>query len=144
MGSGKSRDLYLTQLPLGRQTDLAVVQGLHGAPQVQVKAWGCCGLLCSPVPGRLWWQGQKREQNDSTCTLCPHPWLWLTWAFPTSHMLASLLLKDQTSTTINLEISSPMSLPYDWWGEGRGKKHPFPSFPCQYPSIHIFIFIWGL
>lgn len=135
--------MCLTQLSLGRQTAPCLVQGLHWAPRVQVKAWRCWGQLCSLGPGRLWPQGQNKGQSDSACIGVPACDFGSCGLCPASHMLTSLLLRNLTSTTGNLEISSPMSLPHDgyslgfWWKEGRGKKHPFPPFFSQYPSNHI-------
>ena len=120
------------------------------SPRVALGTWGPGkgpGLLGTVLlPGGQASSGSRgRTRDRMTLPVCGVPAcdFGSRGLCPASHMLTSLLLRDQTSTTSNLEISSPMSLPHNgyslgfWQKEGRGKKHPFPPFSSQYPSDHI-------
>lgn len=88
---------------------LAIVQGLHWAPQVQVKAQGCCEQLCSEGQAGSggWGRTENRVILPINYDFVPN----LAHVGPTFQPHAPLPLKDQTSVPINFEISN--ILPYD-------------------------------
>lgn len=93
----------MTATTWANKLHLAIVQGLHEAPQVQVKAQGYCEPLCS--------EGQAgsggRVILPVNYDFVPN----LAHMGPTFQPHAPLPPKDQTSVPINFEISN--ILPYD-------------------------------
>lgn len=82
----------------------AVVQGLHWEPQVQIKAWGFWGQLCSPRTS----QALVAEAEQRTGCFCLFP--LLAHVIPTPcHRLTSPLLEGHTSMTSHCEISRHIS-----------------------------------